>query len=67
MSYRDTRRGSNWYVIAVLGVLFAGLILWFANPLGKSRNETLAQPTAQSTDWALAPQGPSVPVKLPKT
>lgn len=54
------------WVLAAAVAIAAGFI-WFARPAGDRTQAPPAKPVAQSTDWAAEPQGPAVPVELPKT
>jgi hypothetical protein len=52
--------------MAFLIVVVAG-VLWFAAPWETAKKAPPAEPVARSTDWAVEPTGPAVPVNLPKT
>ena len=63
----SSRSSSKWFWILTLLVLFILTIVWFANPLGKVEQTPPPETAAQSTEWAPAPAGPAVDVKLPET
>ena len=63
----STRSGAKWFWILTLLGLFILAIVWFSNPLGKVEDAPAPKTAAQSTEWAPAPEGPAVDVKLPET
>ncbi|MGE0773755.1 MAG: hypothetical protein AB7G25_02080 [Sphingomonadaceae bacterium] len=63
----SSRSSSKWFWILTLLALFILAIAWFANPLGKVEQAPPPETAAQSTEWAPAPDGPAVDVKLPET
>lgn len=66
----SSRSSSKWFWILTLLALLALFILavvWFAKPLGKVEQTPPPETAAQSTEWAPAPNGPAVDVKLPET
>lgn len=55
----------TWAWMALLSLLIVGAVFWFF-----TRSEERLQPpvpASQSKDWTVEPQGPAVPVNLPKT
>ena len=63
----SSRSSSKWFWILALLALFILTIVWFANPLGKVEQAPPPETAAQSTEWAPAPDGPAVDVRLPET
>jgi hypothetical protein len=63
----STKSSSKWFWILTLFALLVLVVVWFADPLGKVEDAPTQPPAAQSTEWAPAPEGPAVEVKLPET
>ena len=64
---RDSKPAGTWFWTIVLILLAIGAIFWFAEPLGEPAKVETAEPAAQSTEWAPAPEGEAVPMTLPET
>ncbi|WP_067734310.1 hypothetical protein [Novosphingobium naphthalenivorans] len=57
---------AKWFWIIIILLLLVVLVVWLWKPSGDTSGIVPAPvPTGQSTDWAVEPDGPSVPVTLP--
>lgn len=63
--HKKSNQKRTWTIVLIL--LAIGASLWFAKPLDVSRKAETSKPAAQSTEWALEPEGTAVPVTLPDT
>lgn len=57
----------KWLWIVVIVVLLVVLVAWLIRPAGEDSEIAADAPATQSTEWAVEPEGPKVPVTLPDT
>jgi len=62
-----SRPGLRWLWWTGLLVAVALAVFWLGAPWQTGPKTGSAQPVAKSTNWAIEPTGPAVPVNLPKT
>ena len=57
---------AKWFWIIIILLLIVVFAIWLWKPSGNTGDIAAApEPTGQSTDWAVEPAGPKVPVTLP--